>query len=82
MANLSKELNDLFSQKTFEVHVKASSKNKKLIFEDDKIILFVKSKPENNKANDEIEGYLSKLSGCSAKIIRGKTSKKKLIKLS
>lgn len=82
MTNLSKELTDLFSKKVFEVSVKTSQKNNNIFIEKNKCVVHIKSKPENNKANDEIETYISKISGVSAKIIRGKTSKKKIIKLS
>jgi len=37
---------------------------------------------ENNRANNAIVAYISKISGRHAKILIGKTSKKKLIKLS
>ena len=41
--------------------------------------VYLKSVPENNKANEAIISYLEKLSGKKAKIIKGKTSKKKTI---
>lgn len=37
---------------------------------------------DNNKANEAIVKHLSKVSGRTAKILTGKTSKRKMIKLS
>ena len=43
-------------------------------------VVYIKAKAENNKANEEVVRFLSKEVG-SVKIIRGKTSRKKLIKM-
>jgi len=43
--------------------------------------VFLKSVPENNKANLELEKILSKYFKKQVKILRGKTSKKKVVEV-
>lgn len=74
-------VDSLKKSNSFNIIVKTSQRKTSVEFVNESIIVSVKAKPENNKANDEIERYLSKISGKSAKIIKGKTSVKKVIKL-
>lgn len=71
----------LIEQKTFEIHVKINQKKREIYKDENKIFITTKQKPENNKANDEIEQYLTKLTGKCTKIIKGKTKRKKIIRL-
>ncbi|MCR4285241.1 MAG: DUF167 domain-containing protein [archaeon] len=43
--------------------------------------VFLKRSPEKNKANDELVGLLKKEFKCPVAIIRGKTSKTKLVEI-
>ena len=76
---LTKELKNT---PAIQITVKTNAKENKIEKNKEDYTLYIKAKPENNKANDEIEKYLSKITGKSAKIIKGKTTKKKTIKLS
>lgn len=68
--------------KTIEVIIKTNSpKNQISQISENKFKLEIKAKPENNKANIEIEKFLSKHFKTQAKIISGFKSKKKLIKI-
>lgn len=79
---MDKNIVDFLKQKnSFEISVKTNQRVNDLKLLNDVIIVNIKSKPENNRANDEIEKFLSKICGKTAKIIKGKTSKKKIIKL-
>ena len=64
-----------------ELIVKTNAPKRALVLVDGIWVVFVKAKPENNKANDEIENYLSKLTAKNVKIVRGMTSKKKAVKI-
>jgi uncharacterized protein YggU (UPF0235/DUF167 family) len=78
---MDKNIVDFLKQKnSFEINVKTNQRVNDLKLLNDALIVNIKSKPENNKANDEIEKFISKISGKTAKIIKGKTSKKKIIK--
>lgn len=48
---------------------------------EDEYNVFVKSAPENNKANIEVEKILGRYFKKDAKIIRGKTQKKKVVEV-
>ena len=76
-----KTLNLLKQKSSIDVVVRPNQKNNSLYIVGNRLILEIKAKPENNKANDELEKYLSKLFEKNAKIIKGKTSNKKTIKL-
>ncbi len=70
--------------KTMPVIVKPNSKKTLLKGYDEErkaYLLDVAAPPENNKANQEIVKYISKVTGRKAKIKSGLTSKKKLIVL-
>jgi uncharacterized protein (TIGR00251 family) len=71
------------NRKAIEVLVKPKSKNSNILFDEEKnvYVIHIKSEAENGKANHEVLRLISKISGKSAKIISGATSKKKLIKL-
>ena len=64
------------------VEVKTNA-NKTEILEEtpNKIKLAVKAKPEGGKANLEVMKFLSKHFKKNVEIVKGKTSKKKIIKL-
>jgi len=49
--------------------------------ENDIIKIDVKAPPEGNRANDEIIRFLGKITGKDAKILHGKTSKRKTVRL-
>ncbi len=53
-------------------------KNEVLKFEDE-LVVAISAKPEDGKANLELEKYLSKLSGKKAVIKSGFSSKRKLV---
>ena len=74
-------IKELKNATTIQVNVKTNAKENKIEKNNEKYTLYIKAKPENNKANEEIEKYLSKITGKSAKIIKGKTQIKKTIKL-
>ncbi|MBR9682897.1 MAG: DUF167 domain-containing protein [Candidatus Aenigmarchaeota archaeon] len=63
-----------------EAKVHTNSKKFKLEIDGNTLIIHTKSPPENNKANSEIVKELTRRYG-SCKIVRGKTSKKKLLEL-
>jgi len=48
---------------------------------EDKYKIFLKKSPEDNKANDELVGLLKKHFKSEAKIIKGHTSKNKIIEV-
>ncbi len=68
---------------TISILAKTSQRKNFLEFDEERglYIVSVKSPPENNKANMEIIKLVSKRFGKQARIISGKTSKKKLIGL-
>ncbi len=72
---------DLKNAKSIEIQVKTNQRKREIKQDKDKIIVSVKSKAENNEANKEIEQFLTKKTGKQAKIIKGKTTNKKTIKL-
>lgn len=67
---------------TFYVRPNAS-KTKLVEYSEKKKALLVdlKAKPENNQANDELLRLVKKETGMNGKIIRGKTTKLKVVKL-
>lgn len=75
-------IKSLSNKSGFDVVVKTNQKKNEIRLSGENILLLMKEKPENNKANQEIERFLSKITGKQAKIIKGKTSKNKTIKLS
>ncbi|MFH1376901.1 MAG: DUF167 domain-containing protein [Candidatus Woesearchaeota archaeon] len=70
------------TNKIIEIITKTNSPQNKIAqISENKFKLEIKAKPENNKANIEIEKFLSKHFKTNAKIISGFKSKKKLIKI-
>ena len=64
-----------------EIIVHPNKKNTEIISQDNnRIILNVKAKAQNNKANLEVIRFLSKLYNKKVKIISGITNRKKIIK--
>lgn len=47
----------------------------------DPCIVYIKAPAEHNKANEAVETFLSKIAGANVKIVRGKTTRKKIIRL-
>ena len=65
-----------------ELQVKTNAKKTEILEETStKIKLAVKAKPEHGKANLEIIKFLSKHFKKPVEIVKGKTSKKKIIKI-
>lgn len=65
------------------VTVNPGAKKNRIIEQHDNMMkVDIKAAPENGKANLELIAFLQKQTGCCATIIRGKTSKKKLVRLS
>ncbi len=63
-----------------EIIVVPNSK-KEQVFGEDILKVKVKSKPENNKANVEVEKVLSKYFGKKVKIVKGFKSRKKIVEM-
>ena len=63
-----------------EIIVIPNSK-KQEVLEGDILRIKVKSKPENNKANLEVENLLSRHLGKKVKIIRGFKSRRKVVEI-
>jgi hypothetical protein len=63
------------------IKVKARSNETKLVQESNNFTMYVKSPPVDGKANREIIKFFSKKFKFQIKIIRGKTSSKKVLKL-
>jgi uncharacterized protein YggU (UPF0235/DUF167 family) len=76
---MSFDLNDFVNKSGFDVFVKTNQRKSSVDFVDDLVVVSVKSKSENNLANLEVERVLSKFFGKSVKIIKGKTSRKKVV---
>ena len=64
-----------------QAKVKTNSKEFKIENKKDLWVIYVKSKPEQNKANLEIIKELSKIYG-NCKIVRGQKSSKKTLRIS
>jgi uncharacterized protein (TIGR00251 family) len=69
--------------KVIEANVKPNSGRSEIIFDEEKKIFnfYIKSSPEDGKANAEVLKLIKKVSGKKGKIISGATSRKKLIRL-
>lgn len=63
-----------------EAKVHTNSKKFRMELDRNTLVIHTKSPPENNRANSEIVRELTKRYG-SCKIVRGKTSKKKLLEI-
>ena len=63
-----------------EAKVHTNSKKFRVELEGDTFVIHTKSPPENNRANSEIIRELTKRYG-SCRIVRGKTSKQKLLEI-
>ena len=66
---------------SLKIKVKPNSKKNKIEKISDYFVIFLKSKAENNKANLELEKYLSKLAGEKVELLIGKTSKTKVVRI-
>ena len=62
-----------------EIKVKPNSNKRKIKVKDNSIIVYLTSPPQNNKANNELINFLSKLFNSNIKIVSGKTSRRKKI---
>lgn len=79
------DLTNFIINNSIKINVKTNTKKTvitKLDSDTNTLHVDVCQKPENNKANIEIEKFLSKLTNKTAKIVRGLKSKHKLVKLS
>ncbi len=69
------KLNDII-----EVRAKPNSSKSEIIFQEDKILVFLKSIPDDNKANEELVKLFKKQLKLKVEIISGfKSKNKKLI---
>ncbi len=64
-----------------EIKVKPQSGKSEIILKDEKFIAFLKSPPENNKANLELLKLAKKYFKKDARIVLGKTSKTKVLEI-
>lgn len=67
-----------------EVHVKPSSGSDKIVLKDERYTVYLKAKPENGQANIALINLLAKhfdVPKTNIKILLGKTSKEKLVKI-
>lgn len=65
-----------------EVKVKTNSKSQEVLTKgQNKYLVYLKNSPEDNKANLELIKLLKKKFNREIKILRGKTSKNKIIKV-
>ncbi len=74
------------SEDNFFLHakIKPNSKNQRILDNNDYLIIFLRSKPAKNKANNELINLLKKklrLSSNQIKIISGLKNSRKIIKL-
>jgi uncharacterized protein (TIGR00251 family) len=63
-----------------EIKVKTRANETKLVQEADNFTMYVKSPPVDNKANNELIKFFKKKYGVRVSIVRGKTSRRKLLK--
>ena len=67
-------------KKTISIKVKPNSSQSKILEKNNEIVVYVKPKPENNKANLEVIKLFSK-EYKNVKILKGLKSSKKLLQL-
>lgn len=70
---------ELIKANKYDILVKAKNSKSEIVIEQDKIIVKVKSIPENNKANLEIVKLFKKQLNLNVKIIKGFKTNKKII---
>jgi len=63
------------------VKVKTNSGKQEIMQNNDKYLVYLKSPPENNKANIELINLLKKYFGKPVKIVKGLKSKQKMINI-
>ena len=82
-SDLSKNLLELLKHNNrLHVHVKPGARKTEILAIDPLMAMVkvsVKEPPEDGKANIELERYLSKLSGKEARVVAGKTSRRKTV---
>jgi len=71
----------LIKNNSLEIKIIPNSKKNKIILKNNKFILEISKEAENNKANQELIRFIKKITGKNIKIIKGKTSKNKIIKI-
>lgn len=74
----------IINKNSINANIKPDSKKTRIISYDEnkeEFIIEIKAPAEKNKANEELIRFIERISGKKAKIISGKTSKKKIIKL-
>lgn len=62
------------------VHVRTLSGKSELVEKDGKVIVFVKAAPESGKANAEVLKVVSQHFNKAVSIVKGKTSKTKVLR--
>lgn len=77
----SDELQKIIKTESIEVIAHPNAKKRELCLNKKGYQLYIKANPENNKANEECVSYLSKLFNKEVKLVKGKTSKKKVFKI-
>ncbi len=67
----------------FVVHIKTNAKKEKVAFDsgDDCLIVHVKAKPVHGRANKALTTAIEKATGRSCALVKGFTSKKKLVEI-
>ncbi len=73
---------ELTQKQTFEIVVKPNSNETKIYKEKEKYIAKIKKPAEDGKANEELLKHLKKQTKLQPKIIKGKNTRKKTIKIS
>jgi len=68
-------------KKGLEIKVKTRAHETKLVQEGDNFTMYVKSPPVDGKANTELLKFFRKKFGVAVSIIRGKTSRRKVLKI-
>ena len=79
MIFMSFDLKNFVDRSGFDVVVKTNQRKDCVDLVDDLVVVCVRAKPENNLANLEVERVLSKFFGKSVKIVKGKSSRKKVV---
>ncbi len=70
----------LIKNNILEIIVKPNSKKQNITIQDNKIKVEIRSLPEENKANLEIIRIFEKISSRKVQIIKGRTSKNKVLR--
>lgn len=72
---------DFKSEEIYEIKVKPKSSKSEIIFEENNVIAYLKSIPDENKANEELVKLFKKQLKLKVELIKGFKSKNKKIKI-